>query len=91
MTRLGATRPIAVEARVVAATNRDLEAEVGAGRFRQDLYYRLNVHQIAVPPLRDRRSDVPEIAERFAAAICERFGMRPKRLAADALDAADGL
>ncbi len=86
VTRVGATRPLAVEARVVAATNRDLEAEVAAGRFRQDLYYRLNVHQIAVPPLRERRSDVPEIAERFAAAICARFGMKPKRLAADTLE-----
>jgi two-component system nitrogen regulation response regulator NtrX len=86
VTRLGATRSLAVEARVVAATNRDLEAEVREGRFRQDLYYRINVHQIAVPPLRDRRSDVPEIAERFTAAICERFGIRPKRLAADTLE-----
>jgi DNA-binding NtrC family response regulator len=86
VTRVGATRPLAVEARVVAATNRDLEAAVREGRFREDLYYRINIHQIAVPPLRDRRSDVPEIAERFAAAICERFGIRPKRLAADTLD-----
>ena len=86
VTRLGGDPAIAVEARVVAATNRDLEAEVKAGRFREDLYYRLNVHPIAVPPLRDRRSDVPEMAERFAAGICERFGMRPKRLAPDALD-----
>jgi len=86
VTRLGATRLLAVEARVVAATNRDLEADVREGRFRQDLYYRINVHQIAVPPLRDRRSDVPEIAERFAAAICERFGIRPKRLAPDTLE-----
>jgi two-component system nitrogen regulation response regulator NtrX len=86
VTRLGATRSIAVEARVVAATNRELEVEVREGRFRQDLYYRLNVHQIAVPPLRDRLSDVPEIAERFAASICERFGIRPKRLAPDTLD-----
>jgi two-component system, NtrC family, nitrogen regulation response regulator NtrX len=86
VTRVGATRSLAVEARVVAATNRELEAEVRAGRFREDLYYRINVHPIVVPPLRDRRSDVPEIAERFAAAICERFGVRPKRLAADALD-----
>ncbi len=85
--RLGATRLIAIEARVVAATNRDIEAESRAGRFREDLYYRINVHQIAVPPLRDRRSDVPEIAGRFAASICARFGMRPKRLAADTLDA----
>jgi len=86
LTRLGATRPLAVEARVVAATNRDLEVNVREGRFRQDLYYRINVHQVAVPPLRDRRSDVPEIAERFAAAICERFGIRPKRLAPDTLE-----
>jgi DNA-binding NtrC family response regulator len=86
VTRVGATRPLAVEARVVAATNRDLEAAVREGRFREDPYYRINIHQIAVPPLRDRRSDVPEIAERFAAAICERFGIRPKRLAADTLD-----
>ena len=86
VTRLGATRLLAVEARVVAATNRDLEVDVREGRFRQDLYYRINVHQIAVPPLRDRRSDVPEIAERFAAAICERFGIRPKRLAPDTLE-----
>jgi two-component system nitrogen regulation response regulator NtrX len=86
-TRVGATRSLAVEARVVAATNRDLDAETRAGRFREDLYYRINVHQIEVPPLRGRRSDVPEIAARFAAAICERFGIRPKRLAADTLDA----
>jgi two-component system nitrogen regulation response regulator NtrX len=86
VTRLGATRSLPVEARVVAATNRDLEAEVREGRFRQDLYYRINVHLIAVPPLRDRRSDIPEIAERLVAAICERFGIRPKRISADALD-----
>ena len=86
VTRVGATRPITVEARVVAATNRDLEAEVRAGRFRQDLFYRLNVHQIVVPPLRERRSDVPEIAQGFAAAISARFGMRPKRLAPDTVD-----
>ena len=86
VTRIGATRSIAVEARVVAATNRELELEVREGRFRQDLYYRLNVHQIAVPPLRDRLSDVPDIAERFAASICERFGIPPKRLAPDTLD-----
>ena len=87
VTRLGATRSLAVEARVVAATNRDLDAETRAGRFREDLLFRINVHQIAVPPLRERRSDILEIAERFTAAICERFGIRPKRLAADALDA----
>jgi two-component system, NtrC family, response regulator AtoC len=86
VTRLGASRSLPIEARVVAATNRDLEQEVRAGRFREDLYYRINVHLLQVPPLRDRRSDVPEIAERLAASICERFAIRPKRLAADALD-----
>ena len=65
VTRLGGNRPIPVEARIVAATNRDLEAEVTAGRFRQDLYFRLNVHVIRVPPLRDRLSDVPELADAF--------------------------
>jgi two-component system nitrogen regulation response regulator NtrX len=90
VTRLGATRSLPVEARVVAATNRDLEADVREGRFRQDLYYRINVHLIAVPPLRDRRSDIPEIAERLGAAICERFGIRPKRISADALDLLTG-
>jgi two-component system, NtrC family, nitrogen regulation response regulator NtrX len=86
VTRLGGTRPLPVEARVLAATNRNLAAEVSAGRFREDLYYRLNVLEIPVPPLRERLSDVPEIAERFAVAICRRFGMRKKKLAADTLE-----
>jgi two-component system nitrogen regulation response regulator NtrX len=86
VTRLGGNRSIPVEARVVAATNRDLEAEVAAGRFRQDLYYRINVHLVRVPPLRDRISDIPELATRFIAAICERFGIRVKKLSGDALD-----
>jgi DNA-binding NtrC family response regulator len=85
VTRLGGNRAIAVESRVVAATNRDLEGEVRAGRFRQDLFYRLNVHLLQVPPLRDRLSDVPELASGFIAAICRRFGLRPKKLSGDAL------
>ncbi|MGH7509087.1 MAG: sigma-54-dependent transcriptional regulator [Gemmatimonadales bacterium] len=86
VTRLGASRPVSVEARVVAATNRDLEAEVKAGRFRQDLYFRLSVHVVRVPPLRDRLSDVPELAAGFVSTISERFRIRPKRLSADALE-----
>ena len=86
VTRLGGNRSIPVGTRVVAATNRDLEAEVTAGRFRQDLYFRLSVHVLRVPPLRDRISDIPELATGFIAATCERFRMRPKRLSADALD-----
>jgi DNA-binding NtrC family response regulator len=84
VTRLGGNRPLAVTARVVAATNRDLEAEVAAGRFRQDLLYRINAHQIHVPALRDRREDIPVIAEKFLADLCDRFGMRRKRLAGEA-------
>ena len=86
LTRLGSTKPVKVEGRVVAATNRDLEAEVQAGRFREDLYHRLNVHVVPVPPLRDRRSDIPALAARFLAATCARFGVLPKRLSGDALD-----
>jgi two-component system nitrogen regulation response regulator NtrX len=86
VTRLGGNRAVAVEARVVAATNRDLEAEVAAGRFRRDLFYRLNVHVLRVPPLRDRLSDLPELASRFVETLSDRFGIRPKRLSGDALE-----
>jgi two-component system nitrogen regulation response regulator NtrX len=83
--RVGAADPVSVDVRVVAATNRDLAAEVAAGRFRQDLLFRLDVHHIRVPPLRERLSDVPRLAEHFLALTCEKFGVRPKRLGADAL------
>jgi DNA-binding NtrC family response regulator len=84
--RLGASKGVAVPSRVVAATHRDLESDVAAGRFRQDLLYRLNVHVLRVPPLRDRLSDLPDLAAHLVASICERFGMRPKRLAPSALE-----
>jgi two-component system nitrogen regulation response regulator NtrX len=86
VTRLGSERAIEVDARVVAATNRDLEAEVEAGRFRQDLYYRLNVHILRAPPLRDRRSDIPELAEHFLSGTCRRFGVRTRRISPDAME-----
>ncbi len=86
LTRLGSTKPVALSGRVIAATNRNLEEEVSAGRFREDLYHRLNVHVVPVPPLRDRRSDIPALAGRFLAATCARFGVLPKRLSGDALD-----
>jgi DNA-binding NtrC family response regulator len=78
VTRLGSSRPVSVPARVVAATNRDLEEEVREARFRRDLYFRLNVHVLRVPPLRERLSDVPMLVERMVAVTCERFGLRRK-------------
>jgi DNA-binding NtrC family response regulator len=86
VTRVGGTRAIAVDARVVAATNRDLVAEIAAGRFREDLLYRLNVHVLAVPSLRERLSDVPELIRHLLATTCARFGMRPRTLASSAVE-----
>src|SRR5712691_10883400 len=86
VTRLGGNRTIAVDARVLAATNRELEKEVAAGRFREDLFYRLNVHVLRVPALRERLSDVPALVEHLLAATCARFGVRPKALDPAALD-----
>jgi DNA-binding NtrC family response regulator len=73
--RVGGTQAIPIDVRVVAATHRDLAADVKSGRFRQDLYFRLNGITIAVPPLRDRREDIPALAERFAARTAEVMGM----------------
>ena len=76
ITRLGGETVIKVDARVVAATNRDLDAEAEAGGFRQDLLYRLNVHTVRVPPLRERLSDVAELFNHFWTRATERFGMK---------------
>jgi len=72
--RVGGTADIAVSARIVAATNRDLAEEVKAGRFREDLYYRLNVIQIRLPPLRERREDLPEFCRHFVARFAADLG-----------------
>ena len=85
VTRVGGDRAIAVAARVVAATNRDLEQEVEARRFRQDLFYRLNVHTLKVPPLRERLSDVPALVDHLLRAISAQLRVRPKKIAPEAV------
>jgi two-component system, NtrC family, nitrogen regulation response regulator NtrX len=78
--RVGGERPIKVDVRVLAATNRDLAREIEAGRFREDLYHRLNVIPIALPPLRDRTSDIPELVEHFMLRWHQRTGRAIPRL-----------
>lgn len=73
ITRLGGTRPIQVECRFVFATNKDLMGEVQAGRFREDLYYRVNVFPVHIPPLRERKSDVPLLAKFFADQFAKKY------------------
>jgi two-component system, NtrC family, response regulator PilR len=82
--RVGGSRDLPVAARIVAATNRDLGAEVQAGHFREDLFYRLNVIQIRMPPLRDRREDLPLFVAHFLDRFAAEQGRRPPRLAPEA-------
>ncbi|MFH1058669.1 MAG: sigma-54 dependent transcriptional regulator [Pseudomonadota bacterium] len=85
--RVGGTRTISVNVRVLAATNKDLIAEIAAGRFREDLYYRLNVIPITVPPLRERPEDIPDLAAEFLAAQAAKTGAMAKTMAPAALAA----
>jgi two-component system nitrogen regulation response regulator NtrX len=83
--RLGSREDVRVDVRVVAATNADLDQAVSNGRFREDLFFRLNVIPIFVPPLRDRQDDIPLLAEHFMALMAAEYGRRPKRLAPEAV------
>jgi two-component system response regulator FlrC len=82
--RLGGTRTIKANVRVIAATNRDLRTAVARGAFREDLYYRLQVFEIVIPPLRDRKSDVLPLADAFLQDIARSVGRPPAGLTADA-------
>ncbi len=85
ITRIGGSKTITVDVRVLAATNKNLEQEIAGGRFREDLYYRLNVVPVHVPPLREHREDIPELVEYFVSVLSEREGITPRRVAESAL------
>ena len=85
--RIGGDKPIAVNVRVVVATHRDLDARVREEKFRQDLFHRIHVFPLALPPLRERRDDIPALVEHFAAQVCTQNGWKPVPFAADAIAA----
>src|SRR5215469_14333494 len=85
--RVGGNQPLSVDVRIIAATNQDLEAMVKQGRFREDLYYRIKVVELRVPPLRERREDIPQMVQHFTKDACRRFGLPEKQLAPAAMRA----
>ena len=88
--RVGGSDLLDVDFRLITATNRDLDGEVAQGRFREDLYYRLKVVTLRIPPLRDRPEDLALLAEHFLRQFCEEHGKRVKRLTPAALEALSG-
>ncbi len=85
VTRIGGSKPVSVDVRVLAATNKDLEHEIAEGKFREDLYYRLNVVPVSVPPLRDRREDIPQLVAHFTDRLTRNEGVPPRGFADDAV------
>ncbi len=86
VTRIGGSKPIAVDVRVLSATNKTLETEISEGRFREDLYYRLNVVPIHVPPLRERREDIPLLVAHFVGVLTNREGVAPRAISPEAVE-----
>lgn len=84
--RIGGTKTIKIDVRIVAATNRDIEAEVSKKRFREDLYYRLNVFPINIPPLRERKEDIPLLAEYFLKKYSKEIKTEVKNISSEAID-----
>jgi transcriptional regulator with PAS, ATPase and Fis domain len=84
VTRLGGTKPLPIDVRIVCATHRDLPADIAAGRFREDLYYRINAFTIVVPPLRERPIEIALLADSFARRFAETMGDAPPRIAPEA-------
>jgi len=84
---VGATQPVPIDVQIVAATNRNLEEEVAKGTFREDLYYRLNMIELSVPPLRDRVEDIPEFVDFFSATFAERYRLPKWELSPEELEA----
>jgi two-component system nitrogen regulation response regulator NtrX len=78
--RVGGTETLKVDVRVIAATNKDLQALIRAGKFREDLFYRLNVVAVDIPPLRERPEDIPTLARYFLEVYCEMYGLKPKTM-----------
>ena len=85
--RIGGDKPVSVNVRVVVATHRDLEARVREEKFRQDLFHRIHVFPLMLPPLRERRDDIPALVEHFAAQVCAQNGWKPVPFTADAIGA----
>jgi two-component system nitrogen regulation response regulator NtrX len=86
VTRIGGAKPIEVDVRVLSATNKNLEAEITEQRFREDLFYRLNVVPIHVPPLRERREDIPLLVAHFVNVLTKREGVAPRTVAPEAVE-----
>jgi two-component system nitrogen regulation response regulator NtrX len=84
---VGSDDPVTVDVRVIASTNKDLEEEIAKGNFREDLFYRLNVVPFVVPPLRERKEDIPLFARHFLKEFASAYGRRPREITDDAIDA----